>query len=201
MFSHRSHGLTQMLVAHVLPRNPRNPRNPQKSQKLGCVSGCVGMAGCHTLLIRENPCVLWDALSSKKVSVCSVHSVGILMFSHRSHGLTQMLVAHVLPRNPRNPRNPQKSQKLGCVSGCVGMAGYHTLLIRAICGRPSSSRSFRAFCGNIDVLPYVSPSTALRRTWCGILLVRVRRERGRRPAPSSSVARAIARCPTPCASW
>ena len=118
MFSHRSHGLTQMLVAHVLPRNP------QKSQKLGRVSGCVGMAGCHTLLIRENPCVLWDALSSKKVSVCSVHSVGILMFSHRSHGLTQMLVAHVLPRNP------QKSQKLGRVSGCVGMAGCHTLLIR-----------------------------------------------------------------------
>ena len=189
MFSHRSHGLTQMLVAHVLPRNP------QKSQKLGCVSGCVGMAGCHTLLIRENPCVLWDALSSKKVSVCSVHSVGILMFSHRSHGLTQMLVAHVLPRNP------QKSQKLGCVSGCVGMAGYHTLLIRAICGRPSSSRSFRAFCGNIDVLPYVSPSTALRRTWCGILLVGVRRERGCRPAPSSSGGRAIGRCPTPCASW
>ena len=26
------------------------PRNPQNSQKFGCVSGCVGMAGCHTLL-------------------------------------------------------------------------------------------------------------------------------------------------------
>ena len=26
------------------------PRNPQNSQKFGCVSGCVGTAGCHTLL-------------------------------------------------------------------------------------------------------------------------------------------------------
>ena len=60
MFSHRSHGLTQMLVAHVLPRNP------QKSQKLCCVSGCVGMAGCHTLLIRENLCNLWETLLFKK---------------------------------------------------------------------------------------------------------------------------------------
>ena len=182
-----------MLVAHVLPRNP------QKSQKLGCVSGCVGMAGCHTLLIRENPCILWNALSSKKVSVCSVHSVGILMFSHRSHGLTQMLVAHVLLRNP------QKSQKLGCVSGCVGMAGCHTLLIRENPCNLWETLLFKKFpcilwkygCSPICI-PF---ATALRRTWCGILLVRVRRERGCRLAPSSSVARARGRCPTPCASW
>ena len=31
------------------------PRNPQNSQKFGCVSGCVGTAGCHTLLICAHP--------------------------------------------------------------------------------------------------------------------------------------------------
>ena len=31
------------------------PRNSQNSQKFGCVSGCVGTAGCHTLLICAHP--------------------------------------------------------------------------------------------------------------------------------------------------
>ena len=54
------------LVALILPRNPQN------SQKFGCVSGCVGMAGCHTLdaipsYICVNPCYLWEALLCKKL--------------------------------------------------------------------------------------------------------------------------------------
>ena len=82
------------------------PRNPQNSQKFGCVSGCVGTAGCHTLL---NMCKSVPSVgdpSLQEASVRSVGSVGI-QFSHRLHWSTQMV---------------------GCVSGCVGMAGCHTLL-------------------------------------------------------------------------
>ena len=82
------------------------PRNPQNSQKFGCVSGCVGTAGCHTLLnlCKSVPSVGDPSL--QEASVRSVGSVGI-QFSHRLHWSTQMV---------------------GCVSGCVGMAGCHTLL-------------------------------------------------------------------------
>ena len=49
------------VVALILPRNPLN------SQKFGCVSRCMGMAGCHTLLICVNLCYLWETLLNKKL--------------------------------------------------------------------------------------------------------------------------------------
>ena len=99
MFSHRFHRFSQM-VALVRPRNPQN------SQKFGCVSGCVGTAGCHTLLHLCKSVLSVGGPSLQETSVGSVGSVGI-QFSHRLHRFSQMI---------------------GCVSGCVGTAGCHTLL-------------------------------------------------------------------------
>ena len=82
------------------------PRNPQNSQKFGCVSGCVGTAGCHTLLHLCKSVLSVGGPSLQETSVGSVGSVGI-QFSHRLHRFSQMI---------------------GCVSGCVGTAGCHTLL-------------------------------------------------------------------------
>ena len=94
------------------------PRNPQNSQKFGCVSGCVGMAGCHTLLHLCKSVLSVGDHSLQEASVSSVGSVGI-QFSHRLHRFSQMA---------------------GCVSGCVGTAGCHTLL-QSFC-------AFRGFCGS-----------------------------------------------------
>ena len=82
------------------------PRNPQNSQKFGCVSGGVGTAGCHTLLHLCKSVLSVGGPSLQETSVGSVGSVGI-QFSHRLHRFSQMI---------------------GCVSGCVGTAGCHTLL-------------------------------------------------------------------------
>ena len=82
------------------------PRNPQNSQKFGCVSGCVGTAGCHTLLHLCKSVLSVGDPSLQEASVRSVGSVGI-QFSHRLHRFSQMI---------------------GCVSGCVGTTGCHTLL-------------------------------------------------------------------------
>ena len=99
---------------------------------IGCVSGCVGTAGCHTLLhlcksVQSvgDPSLQEASVRSvrsvgdpslQEASVRSVRSVGI-QFSHRLHRFSQMI---------------------GCVSGCVGMAGCHTLL-----------QSFCAFRGSV----------------------------------------------------
>ena len=50
LFSHGIHGIHRSFVASVLPRNSQN------SQKFWGAVGCVGMAGCHTLLICAHPC-------------------------------------------------------------------------------------------------------------------------------------------------
>jgi|GEM_PF-3563769 len=86
------------------------------SQMVGCVSGCVGMAGCHTLLHLCKSVLSVGDPSLQEASVGSVRSVGI-QFSHGLHRFSQMI---------------------GCVSGCVGMAGCHTLL-----------QSFCAFRGSV----------------------------------------------------
>ena len=52
------------------------PRNPQNSQKFGCVSGCVGMAGCHTLLHLCKSVLSVGDPSLQEASVGSVRSVG-----------------------------------------------------------------------------------------------------------------------------
>ena len=97
------------------------PRNPQNSQKFGCVSGCVGMAGCHTLL---HLCKSVLSVGDFSLQEASVRSVGSVEYSSPTDCTDQhrWLVALVRPRNPQN------SQKFGCVSGCVGTAGCHTLL-------------------------------------------------------------------------
>ena len=88
------------------------PRNPQNSQKFGCVSGCVGTAGCHTLLICAHPCYLWETLLYKKL-LC----VPWVLWEYSSPtdctDQHRWLVALIRPRNSQN------SQKFGCVSGCV----------------------------------------------------------------------------------
>ena len=73
---------------------------------IGCVSGCVGTARCHTLL---NLCKSVQSVGDSSLQEASVHSVGSvgIQFSHRFHRFSQMV---------------------GCVSGCVGTAGCHTLL-------------------------------------------------------------------------
>ena len=53
------------------------PRNPQNSQKFGCVSGCVGMAGCHTLLYLCKSVLSVGDFSLQEASVRSVGSVGV----------------------------------------------------------------------------------------------------------------------------
>ena len=60
------------------------PRNPQNSQKFGCVSGCVGTAGCHTLLHLCKSVQSVGDFSLQEASVGSVRSVGI-QFSHGLH--------------------------------------------------------------------------------------------------------------------
>ena len=104
--------------------------------------------------ICVNPCYLWETLLCKKL-LC----VPWVMWEYSSPtdctDQHRWLGALVLPRNPQN------SQEFGCVSGCLGTAGCHTLLHlckSAICGRPFSARSFcgfRAFCGN-TVLPRIA---------------------------------------------
>ena len=88
------------------------PRNPQNSQKFGCVSGCVGMAGCHTLL---HLCASVISVGGSSLQEASVRSVGSVEYSSPTDCTDQhrWLVALVLPRNSQN------SQKFGCVSGCV----------------------------------------------------------------------------------
>ena len=128
--------------------------------------------GCHTLLICENLCNLWEAYLSQKVLCvlrilweysCSPTDftdrhrwLGCVGFPTESTDLTELLAEKNLPRNPRNP------QKLGRAIGCVGMAGMRyppNLKICAICGRPISARRFCVFCvfcWNIHVLPQIS---------------------------------------------
>ena len=62
---------TDGLVASVLPRNSQN------SQKFWGAVGCVGMAGCHTLLICAHLCQSVGGTSLPEGSVHSVGSVGI----------------------------------------------------------------------------------------------------------------------------
>ena len=64
-------GQHRWLVALVRPRNPQN------SQKFGCVSGCVGTAGCHTLLHLCKSVLSVGDFSLQEASVGSVRSVGV----------------------------------------------------------------------------------------------------------------------------
>ena len=120
--------------------------------------------GCHTLLICENLCNLWEAHLRQAVLCvlrilweysCSptdftLHRwLGCVGFPTEFTDLTELLAEKNLPRNSRNP------QKLGCAIGCVGLTGmpYPPNLCASvpICGRHISARRFcvfRVFCGN-----------------------------------------------------
>ena len=71
LFSHGIHGIHRSFVASVLPRNSQN------SQKFWGAVGCVGMAGCHTLLHLCKSVLSVEATSLPEGSVHSVGSVGI----------------------------------------------------------------------------------------------------------------------------
>ena len=143
LFSHGIHGIHRSFVASVLPRNSQN------SQKFGGAVGCVGMAGCHTLLHLCKSVLSVEATSLPEGSVHSVGSVGI-------QSPTDFTDLH---------------RWLGCVCsstefteftevlGCCWLRGYGRMpyppnlcaSVR-ICGRLFSARNFcafRGFCGNI----------------------------------------------------
>ena len=136
----------------ILPQNAQNaqkvrvrviPQNAQKSLAVGGCSGslvgavlawlvqwrplhplvgCVGMAGCHTLLqlhrlggcpkISVRICDICGRISQQEVSVNSVNSVG-----RCSGSLVGALLAWLVQWRPLHP-----------LEGSVGMAGCHTLL-------------------------------------------------------------------------
>ena len=83
LFSHGFHGIHRSFVASVLPH-----------KYILDSGGCVGMAGCHTLLICAHPCQSVGGTSLPEGSVCSafcgryfstrrVSSVGDYSFSMR----------------------------------------------------------------------------------------------------------------------
>ena len=87
----------------------------------GCVSGCVGTAGCHTLLHLCKSVISVGDLYLQEASVRSVGSVG---YSSPTDYTDQHRWVVALVR----PRNPQNSQKFWGAVGCVGTARCHTLL-------------------------------------------------------------------------
>ena len=101
------------LVALIRPRN---------SQKFGGAVGCVGTAGCHTLLICAHLCASVGATSQPEGSVCSVRSVG---------DIPVCFVGAVLALT-----GGKVELRLLDSGGSVGMAGCHTLLI---CAHPCQS--------------------------------------------------------------
>ena len=103
------------MVASVLPRNSRN------SQKFGGAVGCVGMAGCHTLLICAHPCAsvrICGRLFSAR-NFCAFRGN---IVSHGFHRSTQMVGCVCSPTE-----FTEFTEVWGAV-GCVGTAECHTLL-------------------------------------------------------------------------
>ncbi len=103
----------------------------------GCVSGCMGTAGCHTLL---NLCKSVLSVGDFSLQEASVRSVGLweTLLCKKLLWVPCVLWEYSSPTDCTDqhrwlvalvrPRNPQNSQKFGCVSGCMGTAGCHTLL-------------------------------------------------------------------------
>ncbi len=164
VFSHRWHRSTQMVRLRSIV--PRNTQNAQKSLAVGGCSGslvgavlawlvqwrplhplvgCVGMAGYHTLLqlhrlggcpkISVRICDICGRISQQEVSVNSVNSVGGC-----SGSLVGAVLAWLVQWRPLHP-----------LVGCVGMAGYHTLLqLHRLGGCPKISVRICDICGRIS---------------------------------------------------
>ena len=97
------------------------PRNSQNSQKFWVLLAAWVRQDAIPSYICVNPCYLWENLLYKKL-LCVPWVLWEYSFPTDCTDQHRWLVALVRPRNPQN------SQKFGCVSGCVGMAGCHTLL-------------------------------------------------------------------------
>ena len=102
LFSHGIHRIHRSFVASVLPRISQIctdglvasvlPRNSQNSQKFGGAVGCVGMAGCHTLLICAHPCAsvrICGRLFSAR-NFCAFRGFCGNIVSHGLHRFAQM---------------------------------------------------------------------------------------------------------------
>ena len=164
------------LLWDILPQNTPNSQNlllrcpPTDFTDLHRYLGCAVLPqnlaawvwqGCHTLLICEHPCHLWEALLCQKF-LCVPCVLWESLSSHGFHRFTQMLRVRFVPT--------EFTESTEFVS--VGMAGMPypptSVNIRAVCGRLFSARgsvssvlicgrlfsarsfcAFRAFCGNI----------------------------------------------------
>ena len=115
--------LHRYLWCAVLPQNSQNPRN---------LAAWVWQ-GCHTLLICEHPCHLWEALLCQKF-LCVPCVLWESLSSHGFHRFTQILMVRC------SPTEFTEFTELGS----VGMAGMPypptSVLICAICGSPFSVR-------------------------------------------------------------
>ena len=87
------------------------PRNPQNSQKFGCVSGCVGMARCHTLLHLCKSVLSVGDPSLQEASVRSVGSVGVPLLAW----LVQQRLLHPLRLHQCHLWKSLLSKKFLCV--------------------------------------------------------------------------------------
>ena len=87
------------------------PRNPQNSQKFGCVSGCVGTAGCHTLLHLCKSVLSVGDFSLQEASVRSVGSVGVPLLAL----LVQQRLLHPLRLHQCHLWKSLLSKKFLCV--------------------------------------------------------------------------------------
>ena len=139
--------LHRYLWCAVLPQNSQNTQN----------WAAWVWQGCHTLLICEHPCHLWESFLCNRF--CEFRAFcGNLFPPTDFTDLHRYLGCAVLPQNSQNSQNLVAWVWQGC----------HTLLICAICGRLFSARgsvssvlicgrlfsarsfcAFRAFCGNI----------------------------------------------------
>ena len=148
------------LLWNLLPRNTPNSQNlllrcpPTDFTDLHRYLGCAVLPqnlaawvwqGCHTLLICEHPCHLWEALLCQKF-LCVPCVLWEYLSSHGFHRFTQILRVRCSPTEFTEYTE----------FGSVGMAGMPypptSVLICVICGRFFSARSFRvfrAFCGNL----------------------------------------------------
>ena len=90
------------------------PRNPQNSQKFGCVSGCLGTAGCHTLLNLCKSVLSVGDPSLQEASVRSVGSVGVPLLAL----LVQQRLLHPLRSHQCHLWKSLLSKKFLCVP-CV----------------------------------------------------------------------------------
>ena len=127
------------MVALILPRNSRN------SQKFGGAVGCVGMAGCHTLLICAH---LWKPLLCQKIPC-----VLCVLWEYSLPRISQINTDGWLRYSPTD------FTEFTEVWGCCWLRGYGRMPYPPnlcasvpICGRCFSARrfcAFRGFCGNI----------------------------------------------------